>query len=547
MNSAKNVAAEIVQSFLRAEKILIVPHARPDGDAACSALALFLILQKMGKKNVRAVCADPIPSNLQFLPDHENFEQNDFFPEILKIVGDAPGVEIEKIDSRKRGENLEIEIVPRGGKFKLENFEIEKTAEKFDLIVSVDTADRQQLGSVFSKNPELFADNFVVNIDHHVSNEKFGNLNLIVPTAASTTEVIFSEILPELKKVTGKNFLDEKIATLLLCGIITDTGSFQNPNTTPKSFEIAADLAEAGARQQEIIRQIFKTKPLSQLKIWGRVLSKIKNEPVYRFVRSEICSADFQKASARSEELEGVLDTLLSNAPGAEVVLLLKEREDDVVSGSLRTTTPAVDATEIAKIFGGGGHRQAAGFKISLEGKSFDEIASFVAEKIRKFQATRLGLPRNFFAGNVNSAENKSSDSNFNADPVDKNSNRHSEISESKFQNRGEIPNQVRDDKFSPRGNSAEMKATLANVASGGVSKKMKAKFQNVARGKIENKNVSPDGDFDLKKTEAEKTRPNGSEEISSVFAENSGEEKSSKNLLDEKPTIDLNEILGED
>ncbi len=186
----------------------------------------------------------------------------------------------------------------------------------------------------------------------------------------------------------GKEMIDEDVATLLLAGIITDTGSFQNSNTTPRAFAGASHLLDYGARQQEIIQHVYKTKNLSTLKLWGRVLSKIKTDDKYKLVWSTISQKDLQDTSSHQDETGDIIDELMTNAPGAEIVMLIKEKEEGLVSASVRTTHAGVDASELAEMFGGGGHVQAAGFRI--KNSDVESAENEIIKKVREFQAERL-------------------------------------------------------------------------------------------------------------------------------------------------------------
>jgi phosphoesterase RecJ-like protein len=169
-------------------------------------------------------------------------------------------------------------------------------------------------------------------------------------------------MLMDLEKETGRNLIDEDSATLLLTGLVTDTGSFQHSNTTPEAFEVAADLLDRGARQQEIIKHIYKTKSLATLKLWGRVLSKMVSEGP--LVYSTVTVQDLLDTGANSEDTGGIIDELMASTPGAEVVVLLKEKEPGFISGSMRAPGHLADVSAIAGELGGGGHKKAAGFRI---------------------------------------------------------------------------------------------------------------------------------------------------------------------------------------
>ncbi|MFA6917737.1 MAG: DHHA1 domain-containing protein, partial [Candidatus Gracilibacteria bacterium] len=261
-------------------------------------------------------------------------------------------------------------------------------AVEYDLIITVDTAELGQLRGFYEQNIELFHQIPVINIDHHISNAHFARVNNVDIMASSTTELLVP-LLEEIAREEKIELIDEDVATLLLTGIITDTGSFQNANTTPKAFDVAAQLVSYGARQQEIIQHIYKTKQLSQLKLWGRVLSKIQVDENYRIVWSVVSPQDFRDTGSTEDETGDIIDELMTNAPGAEVILLIKGKQDGVISVSIRTTNPAVDAAKIAEEFGGGGHTQAAGFRISDMGLRDAEYA--VINKVKEYQTKRLG------------------------------------------------------------------------------------------------------------------------------------------------------------
>lgn len=379
---------QIVNLLRKSEKILVLGHQNPDGDAVGSALALLLVLRKLGK-SVIAAAADPVPALLDFLPALENFETT--IAGANDLVLNFPLAERSSAEVFSKIEDgiLKISVRPVGGApFSKEEIDFAVGEADFDLIVCVDVPDLPQLGGLFDANPNIFYDIPVINIDHHVSNTGFGKVNFVDTTAASSSELVL-RLLRSLESEFNKKLVDEDVATLVLTGIITDTGSFQNSNTTPRSLELSADLIEAGARQQEIIRHVYKTKQLSTLKLWGRVLAKIEFDEAHKIVWSTVTTADFSAAEAVESATDGLIDELLSNAPGAEIVLLLKQK-GTTVSGSLRTTTPAVSSTEIAGLFGGGGHHAAAGFKIP--NKKVEAIESEIIDKIRAVQAERLGL-----------------------------------------------------------------------------------------------------------------------------------------------------------
>lgn len=380
--SPKQQTIELVKS---AENILILTHQNPDGDALGSLLALFLVLKKVGKKAI-ALVNDPVPSKLLFLSGLKEINQDIPAHKDFIISIDTTRAKVDKLSYRNfSSENkLKITITPLQGDFRAEDISCGSSFPKFDLIFVLDCPDLERVGEFYDENPQLFYETPVINIDHHAGNDYFGKVNWIDLTSTSTSEILVS-LIESLGR--DKNLLDPDVATDLLAGIITDTGSFQNANTTPKSFTVAAQLVAAGGQQQEIVKNLFKTKSFSTLKLWGKVLSSLHEEKDYRFVWSKVYAADFEENNADFHETSGVIDELLKTAPAIDFALLLSERGANV-HGSLRAVEKGVSVAEIAALFGGGGHEAAAAF--SLENTNLGEAEAQILNKIRAYQAKRM-------------------------------------------------------------------------------------------------------------------------------------------------------------
>lgn len=379
---------QITRLLYKSQKILLLAHARPDCDALGSALSMYLILKEMGK-DVTVATNDPAPESLLFLPSIDVVQNTLGGTNEFVISVDASKVSLEKIKYNVDGDKVNFILTTKSGSFSPSDISFPSGAESFDLIMVLDTGNLEHLGPLYDKNTELFFNTPVINIDHHASNTDFGQVNLVDVTASSTTEILF-EYLKYLENKQSKKLITADIATLLLGGIITDTGSFQHANTSPRAMESSAQLLDLGGRQQEIIKHIYKTKKLSTLKLWGIILSKVQVDPAHRMVWSTISKDDLQEAEADSGETEGIIDDLLTNAPGAEIIFLIKQNTD-YVSVSLRSTSNQVDVGQLSADNGGGGHVRAAGFKIR-SGHGFEEIVNEIVGKVRQFQANRLNI-----------------------------------------------------------------------------------------------------------------------------------------------------------
>lgn len=302
------------QLIHRAHKILSISHRKPDGDTLGASCALALGLQQR-EKEVDMACIDEVPERFQFLPN------------VNKLIHDF-------------------------------NF------REYDLII-VSDAGAAYMTKYHEKYPDIFkGDVPVINIDHHASNDYFGTCNVVDATSASATIIIYKFF----------NFVGIKItpaiATCLLTGIYNDTGSLMHSNTTLEVFEITGKLVEAGGKVQTVAKNLFRTTPVTTLKLWGKVLENARLTP--EGVASSILThKDFETCGADTEAVSGVID-MLNSIPNAKYACLLNEDENGNVKGSFRTQRDDVDVAALAAEFGGGGHKKAAGF--TIPGKIEQEV-----------------------------------------------------------------------------------------------------------------------------------------------------------------------------
>ena len=210
-----------------------------------------------------------------------------------------------------------------------------------------------------------------INIDHHHDNTRFGDVNLVVSDASSTGEVlrdVFRELGVELTP---------EIAEALYIALVTDTGRFQYANTTPKALRLAAELVEAGADVHKVFQQVYESVQFAKLKLLARALERAQIYDGGRIVVSHLLRTDFHELGAPDPYSEGIIDYLRA-VEGADLAMLI--REPPRLSGperrvSLRASVDELDVSAIARPFGGGGHRQAAGFSSAL---STEEITDAV-------------------------------------------------------------------------------------------------------------------------------------------------------------------------
>ncbi len=301
-----------------------------DGDALGSLGWLYFILQKLGKE-VKAINDESIPEAFTFLWVDIIIEPT------LDIQAFAP-----------------------------------------DIIISLDAASIGQLGNTYIENKTIFDTIEFIVIDHHITNDWFGNLNLIDPKMSSTCEYIYY-ILQELDLW---EHIDSHIATLLLMGINTDTNIYYNSNTTYETFIAAAKLFKLGWDQRLITNQLFKKKWLNKSKLWWEALIKSQSFENGKIVGSSITKEMFDKTGTNSEQTSGLLNEFYANIDWAKVAYLLYETPENSIKWSIRWFTSDYNVSQIAQQFWGGWHIQAAWFIV--EWKSIEEVERNLIDKINE-------------------------------------------------------------------------------------------------------------------------------------------------------------------
>ncbi len=369
-------------------KVLVVGHYNADGDSLGSTLALYFILKKLGK-DVTAAIVGPITEAYKFLPNLQVLDQNFGQSRDLIITLENNEQTIDKLSYNIKDNKLNVVITPTKGVIDPKNVKFSQGKLAYDLVIVLDCSELSQLGFLYENDQDLFKENPVINIDHHPTNKYFGQVNVVDPEASST-----SEILVSLIESMGQNLIDANIATYLLTGIIFDTWSFQNTNTTPKSLTVAAQLCATGARKEEIVRNVLKAKPVAVLKLWGKILANIQEDKPHKIVWSKISYSDLEASGVGEEtQTSALMNQFLGHALGANVVILLKEVEPKKVAGSFRTSKEGViNVAKMAKLLGGGGHPAAAGFM--MNGKSLEEVENEVITKVKAYLEQEAQKPK---------------------------------------------------------------------------------------------------------------------------------------------------------
>jgi len=293
---------DIASVIDRSDEIGCLAHKDADADSLGSALGFALSMRRIGKRAV-AMAPAPVPHLLEYLPGFDTL-----------------------VD----------------------------TPRSLDALFTFDCATLARFGD---KRALVEGTKIVVNIDHHVSSEGFGTINLVEPKASSTGEVVFKLLRALDAPITPE------VAGNLYAALFTDTGGFRHENTTEDVLRLGADLVALGANPAWIALKSYKSKSVSRTRLEGMAIARMHTEHDGALVWSEITQPMLEEAGARMEESEGVIDALQS-IDTMQLAVLFKENGANSTKVSVRSRPP-YDATDVCTPFGGGGHHRAAGAEIS--------------------------------------------------------------------------------------------------------------------------------------------------------------------------------------
>ncbi len=325
------------KNFLeKSKEVLILIPENPSGDAISSAWALYYFLEQKNILPAIAI-ANGFPPKFSFLPRPENIIPQISSARDFVLSFDTTKNKIIAVRSEEKENNFQVFITPEKGAINPRDFSFILAKFKYDLIIVLDCPDLEKLGRIYTENTELFFEVPVVNIDHQPDNENFGQINLVDVVASSV-----SEILAGVLENIDYQAVNEKIAGCLLAGIISATDSFQKKNTTPRALLTAATLMDKGANQQEIVRWLYKTQPLSVLKLWGRAMAKINSDEKAGLVWTALTVSDFVQSRTTPENIPEILEKLEENYIEGKIFILLHNDTPATTVAEIKLADPAL-------------------------------------------------------------------------------------------------------------------------------------------------------------------------------------------------------------
>ncbi|MBU0647357.1 hypothetical protein KKC67_02535 [Patescibacteria group bacterium] len=313
---------QIFEQIKKATNILITFKKTWSGDSIASALALFLFFKKLNKEV--EVVAEQFDQNrlFSFLPAFTEIKNTLDNLRKFIISLDITNTKVSQIKYQQEDNKLNFIISPKDGFFTSDDIESKSSGFKYDLIIVVDSPDLESLGKVYDNDTEFFYQTPIINIDHKSTNESFGQINLIELTAVSTSEILFS-----LFESFSRDLIDDNIATCLLTGMIAETKSFKTSNITPNALLAASQLISIGARREEIVNQLYRSRSLNVLKLWGHILSRLSSTLNNSLVWSTLNYDNFAKTDCEEKDLADVIDELIINIPQAKIIVIFYEKQ----------------------------------------------------------------------------------------------------------------------------------------------------------------------------------------------------------------------------
>ena len=317
-----NSLKEIVRAFKKYNNYILSTHVSPDGDGIGSELALGFGLRKLGKK-VTIANSDPFPANYEFLPCNG----------ILK--------------------------------------DREEVKSSYDIAVSLECPGLDRVGKlkkVFLKSGKI------INLDHHMSNDYFGDYNYVDEGAAAVGEQVYDILIALGVK------LDINIATCLYTSLATDTGSFSYSNTTRRTHEIVIELMKYGVNPSEINQNVYEVSSLGKIKLLGKALNSLNVDKKYGIAWTVLLKEVFEKTGTTYSDSEGIINYARS-IKDVNVAISFTEINGERVKISFRSKRNEIDVNKIAVFFNGGGHKRASG---ALQEGTIDDVKEKVLNKTRE-------------------------------------------------------------------------------------------------------------------------------------------------------------------
>ncbi len=367
---------QIFEALKRSNHPLICVPSGAGADQYATAIGLARVLEKLDKKPTIVAADGKAPKNLDFLSGCEHISGKLENLRQFVIELDASKTKVDELTYEMKDDKLFVYLSPKKGFWSAADVRTSSSGYKYDLIICIGAPDHEACAQIYTENTDFFFRTPVINIDHTPENEHYGQMNVVDLTASACGEVCH-----DLIESIEPGLIDEETATAFLTGMIAKTKSFKTKDVTPKTLQTASKLMAKGARREHIIQNLYRTRSVSTLRLWGRALARLKMDESLHIVWTLLSQQDFMHAGAEEQDLPDVIDELLSSSPHARVVVLLYETSNHDIAAIIRTERP-IDAIALCAPFHAAGTREEV--RLVFKDKNIIQTETLLMEHIKK-------------------------------------------------------------------------------------------------------------------------------------------------------------------
>ncbi|MCF7795500.1 hypothetical protein K9M42_00175 [Patescibacteria group bacterium] len=374
MNNNKiNNLSEILKTLDISKNILIIFN-NDDSDILMSSICLSYYLKKT-QKNVDLVSENTaINSKYNFLNIEDTIKDTLKSDNKFTIIIDTKENKAKELSYEPKENSIEIYLSGENRNFKESDITFLKDSKSYDLIITLGILDIKNLSKIYNENVDLFYNTPIINIDNNISNERFGQINIIEAQYRTMSELIF-----DIMSQNNPDIIDSKISNLLLTGIIDKTSGFKFSSISPNIMSTSSMLIEIGADRENIIKNLYRTKTVNSLKLWGKVLSNMKHKD-NGIVWSYLVEDDKNYENILNFKFSDIFNELVSEIPKIKIALLFIKKENIIEVQII--TTKKYNAFELTEEFKASGNDNEANFAISSN--DLDQVISIIIDKLNK-------------------------------------------------------------------------------------------------------------------------------------------------------------------
>ncbi len=360
----------------RCNRPVIVLSATASIDDFASAFAVRSFLKKINKPCEIVTKGGVAPSALKFLSTFSEVKSDLVNIRSLSLRVNIDHAKLEALSYAVEGRELVITVTPKTGAWRNNDVRVICNDYSFDVIVVIGAPDKASFGGLELTYADFFLRTPMIVIDCSPANEQFGSINIVDVTATSVSEVCF-----DLLSSIDPALIDEAMGTALLAGMMSKTKSFRANNVSPKTLGAAQKLIEKGAKREQVVEHLYRTRSVQTLRLWGRALARLKSNEAIGLVWTLVTRQDFITAGVSHEALRDIVDELLSTSPSAKVAIVLFENVDGKISARVHASAPH-NALILASSFTPVGTREVA--MISFDEKDIVKAEEKIVNEVKR-------------------------------------------------------------------------------------------------------------------------------------------------------------------